>query len=173
MATVHTLNKKVLHVVENPVRERDYGSTTPRTSFSIGEEASRSRKITTDLIKAFARVSGDLNPIHLDEEYAKHTRFGGRIAHGMLAASLVSAVLGTQLPGAGAIYLSQQIRFLAPVRPGDTITARVQVTDWDAEKRRLTLLTEVVNDQGVTVATGEAKLLVPAAEAAKPMRAAA
>ncbi len=173
MAAIHSLNKKTLHVVDRPAREHEADSATPRDSFSIGEEASLSRKITLGLIKAFARVSGDLNPVHLDEEYAKRTRFGGRIAHGMLAASLVSAVLGTQLPGAGAIYLSQQIRFLAPVRPGDTITARVRVTDWDGEKRRLTLLTEVVNDQGTTVATGEAKLLVPAAQATESLRAAA
>jgi len=86
--------------------------------------------------------------------------FGGRIAHGMLVASLISAVLGTRLPGPGAIYLSQQLRFLAPVRPGDEVTARVSVTAWDPEKGRVTLLTEVANKKGIAVIAGEAQLVM-------------
>jgi 3-hydroxybutyryl-CoA dehydratase len=86
--------------------------------------------------------------------------FGGRIAHGILVTGLISAVLGNVLPGPGAIYMSQQLRFLAPVRPGDEATARAKVTEWDSEKGRITLLTEVTNQDGVTVITGEARLVM-------------
>ncbi len=131
-----------------------------RNSFTIGEEATLTKLVSDDDIKAFARISGDHNPIHMNEEYAKGTMFGGRIAHGMLAASLISAVLGTRLPGPGAIYLSQKLRFLAPVRPGDEVTARVRITSWDPEKGRVTLLTEVANKKGIAVITGEAQLVM-------------
>ena len=131
-----------------------------RTSFTIGEEAILTKIISDDDIKAFARISGDHNPEHMNEEYAKGTIFGGRIAHGMLVTSLISAVLGTSLPGPGAIYLSQQLRFLAPVRPGDEVTARVSVTAWDPEKGRVTLLTEVANKKGIAVIAGEAQLVM-------------
>ena len=96
----------------------------------------------------------------MNYEYAKSTIFGGRIAHGMLVAGLISAVLGTILPGPGAIYLSQQLRFLAPVRPGDEVTARVKVTGWDPDKGRVTLFTEVANKKGIAVIAGEAKLVM-------------
>jgi 3-hydroxybutyryl-CoA dehydratase len=131
-----------------------------RNSFTIGEEATLTKLVSDDDIKAFARISGDHNPIHINEEYAKGTMFGGRIAHGMLVASLISAVLGTRLPGPGAIYLSQKLRFLAPVRPGDEVTARVRITGWDPEKGRVTLLTEVANKKGIAVITGEAQLVM-------------
>ncbi|MGA3209574.1 MAG: MaoC family dehydratase [Syntrophales bacterium] len=131
-----------------------------RTSFTIGEEAILTKIISDDDIKAFARISGDHNPEHMNEEYAKGTIFGGRIAHGMLVTSLISAVLGTSLPGPGAIYLSQQLRFLAPVRPGDEVTARAKVTGWDPEKGRVTLSTEVANKKGIAVIAGEAHLVM-------------
>ena len=131
-----------------------------RNSFTIGEEATLTKLVSDDDIKAFARISGDHNPIHMNEEYAKGTMFGGRIAHGMLVASLISAVLGTRLPGPGAIYLSQKLRFLAPVRPGDEVTARVRITSWDPKKGRVTLLTEVANKKGIAVITGEAQLVM-------------
>ena len=131
-----------------------------RSSFTIGEEASLTKLVSDEDIKAFARISGDHNPVHMNEEYAKGTMFGGRIAHGMLVASLISAVLGTRLPGPGAIYLSQKLRFLAPVRPGDEVTARVRITGWDPEKGRVTLLTEVANKKGIAVITGEAQLVM-------------
>lgn len=133
-----------------------------RGHFTVGEEATLSRTISDADIKAFAQISGDENPVHLDDEYARGTRFGGRIAHGMLVAGLISAVLGTQLPGPGAIYLSQQLRFIAPIRPGDTVTARVKVTEWDSTRGRVTLLTEVANHEGVIVITGEARLVMSA-----------
>ena len=131
-----------------------------RTYFAVGEEATQSRTIQIVDIESFARISGDDNPIHLDDAYASSTRFRGRIAHGMLGAGLIAAVLGTKLPGPGAIYLSQQLRFLAPVFPGDTVTARAKVTEWDVAKGRVTLSTEVLNGKGVSVITGEARLVM-------------
>jgi 3-hydroxybutyryl-CoA dehydratase len=109
-----------------------------RTHFDIGEEASLTRTIGEADVAAYARISGDENPIHLDETYAQGTRFGGRIVHGMLIAGLISAVLGNKLPGPGAIYLSQILRFTAPVRVGETVTVRVRVTEWDEIKGRIT-----------------------------------
>jgi 3-hydroxybutyryl-CoA dehydratase len=131
-----------------------------RSSFTIGEEASLTKLVSDEDIKAFARISGDQNPVHMNEEYAKGTMFGGRIAHGMLVASLISAVLGTRLPGPGAIYLTQQVRFLAPVRPGDEVTARARVIAWAPEKGRVTLSTEVANKKGIAVIAGEAQLVM-------------
>jgi len=133
-----------------------------RTHFDIGEEASLTRTIGEADVAAYARISGDENPIHLDETYAQGTRFGGRIVHSMLIAGLISAVLGNKLPGPGAIYLSQILRFTAPVRVGETVTVRVRVTEWDEIKGRITLLTEVVNQNGAIVITGEAKLVMSA-----------
>ena len=131
-----------------------------RTSFTVGEEAILSKLFSDDDIKAFARISGDDNPVHMNDDYAKGTMFGGRIAHGMLVAGLISAVLGTMLPGPGAIYLSQQLRFRAPVRPGDQVTARARVTEWNSEKGRVTLLTDVINQEGSVVIEGEARLVM-------------
>ena len=131
-----------------------------RTSFTIGEEATLTRVVSDDDIKTFARITGDDNPVHVNDEYAKGTMFKGRIAHGMLVAGLISAVLGTKLPGPGAIYMSQQVRFLAPVRPGDQVTARARVTEWDATKGRVTLVTDVSNQDGVAVISGEARLVM-------------
>ena len=131
-----------------------------RTSFTIGEEATLTKLVNDDDIKAFAEISGDDNPVHMNDEYAKGTMFGGRIAHGILVAGLISAVLGTMLPGPGAIYLSQQLRFLAPVRPGDEVTARARVSEWDPVKGRVTLSTDVRNQDGVAVISGEARLVM-------------
>jgi 3-hydroxybutyryl-CoA dehydratase len=131
-----------------------------RTHFTIGEEATFTKIISDEDITTFAKISGDENPVHVNDAYAKGTMFGGRIAHGILVTGLISAVLGTVLPGPGAIYMSQQLRFLAPVRPGDEATARVKVTEWDSEKGRITLLTEVTNQDGATVITGEARLVM-------------
>lgn len=122
----------------------------------IGTSARRTRTVTDDVVALFAVASGDENPIHLDEEYAARTPFRRRIAHGMLAASLISAVLGNDLPGPGSIYLSQSLRFVAPVFIGDTVTARVEVVATREEKRLVTLRTECVNQDGAVVLTGEA-----------------
>lgn len=131
-----------------------------RTSFTPGEEATLTKTISDEDIAAFARISGDANPIHLDDAYARSTRFKGRIAHGILAAGLISAVLGTKLPGPGAIYLSQDLKFTAPVRPGDTLTATARVETWDDVKGRVTLATNVRNQEQITVLTGTAKLVM-------------
>jgi 3-hydroxybutyryl-CoA dehydratase len=128
--------------------------------FKIGDSASISKTITDEDIQAFADVTGDHNPIHLDDEFAGKTRFGGRIAHGMLSASLISAVLGNELPGAGSVYLSQTLKFVKPVFPGDTVTARVTVTGVRDDKPILTLETICVNQHNEPVLKGEATVLV-------------
>jgi 3-hydroxybutyryl-CoA dehydratase len=144
------------------------GEIIERDSFTVGESATITRTITDEDIQAFAGVSGDNSPIHVNPEYAQSTFFGGRIAHGALVAGVISAVLGTKLPGPGAIYMSQQMRFVAPVRPGDTITARAEVSDWDGVKGRVTLLTEVTNQENVKVLTGEARLVMQSFLREKP-----
>ena len=119
------------------------------------------RKVITDRdIEQFAEISTDHNPVHLDEEYARDTIFEGRIAHGMLTAGLVSAVIGEQLPGHGTIYMSQNLKFLAPVRPGDLVHAEVKVVDMVIDKRRVKLDCRCeVNGKNVLV--GEAIVLAP------------
>ena len=119
------------------------------------------RKIITDRdIEQFAEISTDHNPVHLDDDYARDTIFEGRIAHGMLTAGLVSAVIGEQLPGHGTIYMSQNLKFLAPVRPGDLVHAEVKVVDMVIDKRRVKLdcRCEV---KGKNVLVGEAIVLAP------------
>jgi 3-hydroxybutyryl-CoA dehydratase len=119
------------------------------------------RKIITDKdIEQFAEISTDHNPVHLDDDYARDTIFEGRIAHGMLTAGLVSAVIGEQLPGHGTIYMSQNLKFLAPVRPGDLVHAEVRVVDMVIDKRRVKLDCRCeVNGKNVLV--GEAMVLAP------------
>lgn len=119
------------------------------------------RKIITDKdIELFAEISTDHNPVHLDDEYARDTIFEGRIAHGMLTAGLISAVIGEQLPGHGTIYMSQNLKFLAPVRPGDLVHAEVKVVDMLIDKRRVKLDCRCeVNGKNVLV--GEAMVLAP------------
>ena len=119
------------------------------------------RKIITDRdIELFAEISTDHNPVHLDDDYARDTIFEGRIAHGMLTAGLISAVIGEQLPGHGTIYMSQNLKFLAPVRPGDLVYAEVKVVDMVIDKRRVKLDCRCeVNGENVLV--GEAMVLAP------------
>jgi 3-hydroxybutyryl-CoA dehydratase len=131
-----------------------------RNSFRIGERDSFTKTITEADVTTFAGLTGDFNPIHVDAEYARKSRFGQRVAHGMFTGGLISAVLGNKLPGPGAIYLSQQIEFLAPVFIGDTITATVEVTAWRPEKRIITLKTDAYNQAETQVVTGKAVLLV-------------
>jgi len=129
-------------------------------AFRVGESASLTRTITEDDIVAFARLTGDTNPLHLDETYARTTRFGRRIAQGLLTAGLISALLGTELPGPGAIYLEQSLKFVEPVYLGDTVTATVEVTAYREDKGVVSLRTECVNQHGEQVISGEAVLLV-------------
>ena len=123
---------------------------------SLGTQASLSRTITEDDIRLFAMVSGDNNPIHLDAEYAGRSLFGKRIAHGFLIGSLISAVLGNDLPGPGSIYLGQTLRFLAPIHIGDTVTVTVKVIGLREDKRIVTLHTICANQLGTVVLSGEA-----------------
>lgn len=131
-----------------------------RSDFQIGEKASLSRVISEDDILRMAAITGDYNPVHIDEAYASLTRFKGRIAHGVFSSGLISAVLGMHLPGPGAIYLKQSLDFLYPVRAGDCLTAEVEVIAWRAEKRIITLKTRSQNQHGRGIADGEAVLLV-------------
>lgn len=117
-------------------------------------------KIITELdVINFSKISLDENPLHLDEEYAKKTIFKGKIVHGLIGAGLISAVIGTKLPRAGTIYLSQNLKFLAPVRIGDKIIAKVVITSINQEKRKIVLKTICTNQEGVTVIDGEASVL--------------
>ena len=126
----------------------------------IGMTRSLTKQVTDRDIALFAEISTDRNPVHLDEAYAQDTIFAGRIAHGMLTAGLISAVIGEQLPGHGTIYLGQSLKFLAPVRPGDEVVAEVKVVAIDHARRRVTLETTCsVGD--TTVIKGEALVLAP------------
>ena len=127
-----------------------------------GDEASRSLTISDDTVRAFAEVTGDTNPVHLDDEYAAGTRFGRRIAHGMIAAGVVSATLANDLPGPGTVYLNQTLKFRLPVYPGDTITATVEVLSVRPDKPIVTLATVCTNQDGEVVLEGEAVVLVSA-----------
>lgn len=130
---------------------------------SVGDKASRRKSFSDDDVRAFAQISGDTNPIHLDDHYAAQTRFGRRLVHGMLTASLLSATLANDLPGEGTIYLSQSLQFKAPVFIGDTITATVEVTAFRAERGIATLATTCTNQDGAVVLQGEAVVLIPRA----------
>ena len=128
-----------------------------------GDTAEVTKTISEQDVVDFARVTGDEQPLHLDESFAATTRFKRRIAHGMLSAGFISAALGTRLaPDAVVIYLSQSLRFLRPVYPGDTITANLEVTSVDPEKRFVTCTTECVNQDGQPVLAGEATVLLDA-----------
>ncbi len=136
------------------------GFADPLNRIAVGASDSYSRTVTDADVVLFAEVSGDDNPVHLDEPWAAATRFGGRIAHGMLSASYISTVIGTRLPGPGSIYMGQQLRFKAPVRIGDAVTATVTVREVDAEKRRLTLDTICTVGETVVI-EGEALVMLP------------
>jgi 3-hydroxybutyryl-CoA dehydratase len=130
-------------------------------TLQLGATASRTRTITDAAIQAFAEASGDTNSIHLDEAYAATTPFGRRIAHGMLTASIISAILGNDLPGVGTIYLGQDVKFKAPVFIGDTVTATVELITYREDKRIATFRTTVTNQDGVLVVDGQAVVVAP------------
>jgi len=127
----------------------------------VGDSAQISKTITETDITDFAKVTGDFNPVHLDQAYAEKTIFKGRIAHGLLSVGLLSNVLGNILPGHGTIYLSQEVKFLAPVRIGDTITARVEVMELIPEKNRVKFRTTCINQEGKIVVDGTAWAMPP------------
>jgi 3-hydroxybutyryl-CoA dehydratase len=127
---------------------------------AVGQVATLVTVVDERRIRAFAEVSGDTNPMHLDPAFGGRTRFGGPIAHGILSVSFISAVIGTRLPGPGAIWVSQTLRFTAPVRAGDVITAKVEVVELLPERRRVRLATICTNQRDQVVVEGEALLVV-------------
>lgn len=129
---------------------------TKYEDLKMGQSAEMKHTVTEEDIKTFGDLSGDYNPLHFDEDWAKKTMFEGRIAHGILTAAYVSAAIGMHLPGPGTIYMSQSMKFLGPVRIGDTITARVEIVKLNDEKQRVTLRTLCTNQDGKTVLDGEA-----------------
>ena len=129
---------------------------TKYSDLHIGQFAEVTHTITEEDIQTFGDLSGDYNPLHFDEEWAKTTVFNGRIAHGLLTASFISAAIGMKLPGPGTIYLGQSMNFMGPVRIGDTITARVEVASLNDEKHRVTLKTLCTNQNQEVVIEGEA-----------------
>lgn len=129
---------------------------TKYSDIKMGQSAEVVHTVTEKDIQVFGDLSGDYNPLHFNEEWAKTTMFGGRIAHGILTAAFISTAIGMHLPGPGTIYMSQSMRFLGPVRIGDTITARVEVVMLNDEKERVTLKTTCTNQAGKVVMDGEA-----------------
>lgn len=127
--------------------------------FYVGQKAEASKCFTMEEVRQFADLSGDNNPLHVDEEYAEKGRFGRCVVHGILVSGLISKVLGTQLPGKGSIYLEQNLSFRKPVYVGDTVTARVQITEILQEKKIIALETNVYNQEEKCVILGTAKLL--------------
>ena len=125
----------------------------------VGDKASMSKTVTEFDVYSFAGVTGDFNPVHIDAEFAKTTMFKERIAHGMLSAGFISAVLGTALPGKNTIYMGQELQFKAPVKIGDTVTATVEVLEKIEGKNRLILRTTVTNQDGVLVTDGKATVM--------------
>jgi 3-hydroxybutyryl-CoA dehydratase len=130
------------------------------SEIEVGQAAEFTKTVTETDVVLFAGITGDLNPAHIDQTWAEASRFGGRIAHGMLSASFISTVLAMKLPGPGTIYLSQSLRFTGPVKIGDTVTARVEVAEL-MPKRRVRLTTTVRTHDGTQVIEGEAVVLAP------------
>ena len=133
----------------------------PIDELNVGQSARFSKTITESDIYLFAGITGDFNPAHVDEEYARGTFFKTRIAHGMLTASFISTIIGTLLPGPGSIYLGQEVKFLAPVKIGDTITATAEISEIIADKKQVRLKTYCTNQDGVTVVDGHALVSPP------------
>lgn len=145
-----------------------YIENRPFDEIQVGDSASLERTLTRQDIDLFGVLSGDVNPAHFDEEYAQDTMFKGTIGHGMWGAGLLSAILGTQLPGPGAIYLNQSLRFRRPVYAGDTITATVTVTEKNDEKKRLVLDCKLTNQTGEVVTLGTAEVLAATEKIRRP-----
>ena len=128
---------------------------------TIGQTATYSKRIEMQDVQIFAAASGDLNPVHLDPEYAATTQFKACIAHGMLSGAIVSAAIAMELPGPGSVYLSQSLRFRAPVFPGDTVTVNLEVLEKKEKRRFVSLDCKVFNQDGKRIATGTAEVMAP------------
>jgi acyl dehydratase len=135
---------------------------TPQTraTLQVGDQGSFTKTVTEQDVLGFANASGDMNPLHIDEEYARHSMFGERVAHGILTAGIISAVLGGEIPGVGCIFVELHIRFLKPVRIGSTITATATVEEI-MNPKRIRMFVACVNEQGEDVAIGNAILVPP------------
>ena len=131
----------------------------PFAAVKVGDKASMTKTVSEFDVYSFAGVTGDFNPVHINSEFAKQTMFKERIAHGMLSAGFISAVLGTALPGANTIYMGQELSFRAPVKIGDTVTATVEVLEKIPEKNRIIFRTTVTNQEGTVVIDGKATVL--------------
>ena len=136
--------------------------------YKVGDFAGLTKTITEEDVFLFAGITGDRNPLHMSKEFAAKSRFGERVAHGMLIAGLISAVLGTKLPGHGCVYLSQTLHFSAPVKIGDEITARVEIVEVISE-RRLRLRTQCLNQRSEVVLDGEAIIVSPSGKSGKKL----
>jgi acyl dehydratase len=148
--------------MSNAIENRTYDE------ISIGDSASLARTITEADIQLFAALSGDINPAHLDHEYAQGSMFGGVIAHGIFSGALVSTVLGVQLPGPGTIYLGQTLRFARPVKPGDRLTVTVTAREKFDDKKRVVFDCVCINQDGKAVVKGEAEVLAPTEKVRRP-----
>jgi 3-hydroxybutyryl-CoA dehydratase len=131
----------------------------PFVDIQVGDRASITKTVTETEVNLFAQITGDVNPVHIDEEYARQTMFKGRVAHGMLTASFISTVLGTVLPGANSAYLKQELVFRGPVKIGETVTATVEVIEKIERRNWIVLHTTVQNQDGVVVVDGKATVI--------------
>jgi len=157
-----------MNTINTDINEHDIISNIVYEDLQIGQTASQIRTLTNTDIQAFATVSGDVNPAHLDAEYAAQTLFHGVIAHGMWGGALISTILGTRLPGPGTIYLEQNLHFVKPVRIGDTLTVSATVVAKDDEKKRVTLDCEIRNQKGDKVVYGNALVIAPTEKVSRP-----
>ncbi|MFZ6775630.1 bifunctional enoyl-CoA hydratase/phosphate acetyltransferase [Undibacterium sp. Ji83W] len=157
-----------MNTINTDLNEPDIISNVVYEDLQIGQSASQIRTLTNADIQAFATVSGDVNPAHLDAEYAAHTLFHGVIAHGMWGGALISTILGTRLPGPGTIYLEQNLHFAKPVRIGDTLTVSATVVAKGDEKKRVTLDCEIINQKGERVVYGNALVIAPTEKVSRP-----
>jgi len=130
------------------------------TGLRVGQRASRSLHVTDEHVELFARLTGDRNPLHFDEGFARATRFGRRVVQGGVTAGILSAIVATDLPGPGSVFLSQELRYVAPVRPGDTITGEVEVLSVREDKPIVELAVRVTRDDGTRVLEGKAVVYV-------------
>lgn len=146
----------------------DYIENRTFDEIAIGDSAEIQRRLAAEDIEMFAAVSGDVNPAHMDPEYAEHSMFHHIIAHGMWGGALISAVLGTKLPGPGTIYLGQSLRFRRPVSVGDTITTRVTATEKMPDTHRMKLHCQCLNQHGDEVIAGEAEVIAPQEKIRRP-----
>lgn len=153
---------------EEPLPAMSTIRNTPFDQITIGQTARYSKRVGEREIALFAQACGDVNPVHIDADYAATTAFGGRIAHGMLTGALISAALAMELPGPGTVFLSQNLRFREPVMLGDLVTVELEVTDKRSRLRRVTLECTARNQAGKVVASGTAEVMAPAEALALP-----